>query len=145
MSEESLGVLGWLEQVFFGLMELSFLSTPAYLVLVLAQEVYPDAVPIAGLLAIATGSIVIALTRNGAVAVGEWPRRGELTTMPFRLAYFSLVFIAATMGVAYVTHAVGSWWLTLLGAPVQALGLAAFPTAYYQVYGTPRVKPAQRI
>ncbi len=145
MSDDGLGHFEWLEQIFFGGMELSVLSSPAFTALIVLQQVYPDAVPVAGLLAIPTGSVVIALYRNGAIDVGKWPRRSELFSIPLRLAYFSLVFFFATMGVAYVTHAVGSWWLILLGIVVQALGLAAFPSVYRTVHGSPNVKPAARI
>jgi len=145
MSDDRLGYLDWLEQVFFGGMELSVLSTPAFTAIIVLQQVYPDAVPVAGLLAIPTGSVALALYRNGAIDVGEWPRRSELFSVPLRLTYFSLVFFLATMGVAYVTHAAGSWWLILLGIVVQALGLAAFPSVYRAIHGSPNVKPAARI
>lgn len=145
MSGSELGYLGWLEQVFFGGMELSVLSTPTFTVLVIAQQVYPDAVPLAGLQAIAAGSIALALFRNEAVDVGTWPRRSELSSLPLRLLYFSAVFFIATMGVAYAVHSVGSWWLVLLGGVVQVVGLAGFPTAYQLVHGDPVLKPAERV
>lgn len=145
MSERGLGYLGWLEQVFFGGMELSVLSTPTFTVLIIAQRVYPDAVPVAGLQAIAAGSIALALFRTEAVDVGTWPRRSELSSLPLRLVYFSAVFFLATMGVAYAIHAVGSWWLALLGGVVQVVGLAGFPTAYRLVHGDPVLKPAERV
>lgn len=145
MSEEKLGLGGWLEQVFFGGMELSVLSSPAFLVLVIAQRVYPDAVPIAGLLAIPTGSLLIALFRNEAIDVGRWPRRSELISLPLRLCHFSVVFFVATMGVAFLVHSIGSWWLVLLGAVVQAAGVAAFPTVYHAVHEEPVVNPGARV
>ncbi|PSQ49272.1 hypothetical protein BRD19_04410 [Halobacteriales archaeon SW_7_65_23] len=145
MSDGNLGVQGWLEQVFFGGMELSVLSTPAFIVLIVAQRVYPDAVPIAGLQAIAAGSIAIAAFRNEAVDVGTWPRRSELTSLPLRLVYFSAVFFLATMGVAHAVHTAGSWWLVLLGSVVQVVGLAGFPTAYQLVHGDPVLKPVERV
>jgi hypothetical protein len=127
----------WLEGIFFGGMELSFLSSPAFALVVVFQDVYPDAVSLAGLLAIGTGSMALAEFRNRTVDVGPWPRRSELTSLPLRVGYFSLLFLVSSMGVAAVVVAVGNWWLTLLGAVVQVSGLAAFPTAYNLVHGEP--------
>jgi hypothetical protein len=129
--------IDWLEQVFFGGMELSFLSTPAFALVVVFQNAHPDAVSLAGLLAIGSGSLALAEFRNGIVDVGAWPRRSELTSLPLRVGYFSLLFLASSMGVAAVVIAVENWWLTLLGAVVQVAGLAAFPTAYHLVHGEP--------
>ena len=126
-----------LEQIFFGGMEFSFLSTPAFALVVVFQDVYPDAVPLAGLFAIGAGSVALAEFRSGRIDVGAWPRRSELTSLPLRVVFFSLVFLASSMGVASVAVAVGTWWLTPLGAVVQVVGLAAFPTAYRSVHGEP--------
>lgn len=145
MTESNLGTLGWLEQVFFGGMELSVLSTPTFTVLIVAQEIYPDAVPVSGLTAIAAGSLAIALFRNEAIYVGTWPRRSELLSLPLRVLYFSLVFFLATMGVSYLTHSVGSFLLTPLGGVVQVVGMALFPTVYQFVHGDPVLKPAQQV
>lgn len=145
MGGSNLGVLGWLEQVFFGGMELSVLSTPTFTVLIVAQEVYPDAVPISGLLAIGMGSIAIAVFRNKAIDVGTWPRRSELSSLPLRVVYFSVVFFLATMGISYLTHTVGSFLLTPLGGVVQVVGMGLFPTAYQLVHGDPILKPAQQV
>lgn len=141
----AVGLRDWLERVFFGGAELSVLSTPSFAVVLFAQEPYPDAVPLAGLFAIVAGSIAIAAFRADSPDVGDWPRRSELTSMPLRVLYFSLVFFAASMGVAVVAVSLGALWLTPIGAVVQALGLAAFPTAYHSVYGEPVRKPTQRI
>jgi len=138
-------VLAWLERIFFGGMELSALSSPSFLAVLVLQQRYPDASALAGLTAIAAGSITIAVLRAGAVDTGAWPRRSELTSLPLRVGYFSVVFLAATMGVAAVAVAVGSLWLTLFGGVVQAVGLAGFPTAYSMVYGDPLQKPARRV
>jgi len=73
----------WLERVFFGGAELSLLSSPAFVAVLILQTRYPDAVPIAGLLAIGLGSVSIALFRAKALDVGAWPRRGELATLPY--------------------------------------------------------------
>ncbi|EMA66700.1 hypothetical protein C461_11683 [Halorubrum aidingense JCM 13560] len=127
----------WLEGIFFGGMELSFLSSPGFALVVVFQDVYPDAVSLAGLLAIGTGSVALAEFRNRTIDVGAWPQRSELTSLPLRVGYFSLLFLASSMGVAAVVTAVDNWWLTLLGAVVQVGGLAAFPTAYHLVYGEP--------
>lgn len=137
--------LDWLEQVFFAGMELSVLSTPAFIPVLLLQDRYPDAVPLAGLMAIVAGSIAISLLRTQTVDTGKWPRRSELTSMPLRVAYFSVLFFLASMGVAAVAVSAGSMWLTVFGGVVQALGLAAFPTAYGLVYGDPLQKPARRV
>jgi hypothetical protein len=138
-------LLEWFDRVFFGGVELSVLSTPAFVAVVLTQWRYPDAAALAGLLAIAAGSLAVAVFRCGAVDVGEWPRRGELTSLPVRVGYFSLVFFVATMGVAAVAVTVGTLWLTLLGGVVQATGLAAFPTVYRTVYGDPVGTSARRV
>jgi hypothetical protein len=137
MTDSDGGVLRWLERVFFGGMELSFLSTPAFAVVVLLQSRYPDAVSLAGLLAIGGGSTGLASFRGGRFDVGAWPRRGELSSLPLRVAYFSLVFFVASIGVAVLVVTVGSYWLVLLGAPVQVAGLAGFPTVYRAVHGEP--------
>lgn len=139
-----MGLRLWLERVFFGGAELSVLSTPSFAVVVLAQVLYPDAVPLAGLMAIASGSIAVAAFRAGQPNVGDWPRRSELTSMPFRVLYFSLVFFAASMGVGFVAVTAGTLLLTPLGGVVQVVGMAAFPTAYRSLYGEPIQKPAQR-
>ncbi|MFW5974261.1 MAG: hypothetical protein ACOCPZ_02640 [Natrialbaceae archaeon] len=137
------GVIAWLERVFFGGAELSVLSTPAFVAVLLVQGRYPDAIPIAGLFAIATGSVGLALFRSGVVDVGGWPRRSELVTLPLRSAYFSLVFLAAAAGVGIVAvEVVGSLWVAPLGGAVQAAGLAAFPTVYHRVHGEPVQRPA---
>lgn len=131
------GVIGWLERVFFGGAELSLLSSPAFVAVLVLQGRYPDAVPIAGLLAIGLGSVAIALFRAKALDVGAWPRRGELATIPLRVGYFSALFLFATVGVAAAATAAGSLWFALLGGVVQPLGLAAFPRTYRAVHGEP--------
>jgi hypothetical protein len=144
MSDEQ-GLFAWLERVFFGGAELSVLSTPSFAVVAVAQEAFPDAAPLAGLAAIAAGSVGLAAYRAGSLDVGEWPRRGEFISLPLRVGYFSLVFFVATMGVAYAAVSAGTLWLTPLGGVVQATGLAAFPTVYRSVYGQPVRKPAHRV
>lgn len=144
MTDDENWLLVWLDRVFFGGMEFSFLSSPAFAAVAILQQRYPDAAALAGLLAIAGGSIAVAVFRSGYVNVGDWPRRAELASLPLRVVYFSLVFFTATMGVAVVVVSTGLWWLVLLGAVVQVLGLAAFPTVYRTVYGDPVQKPAHR-
>ena len=100
MSEPETGLLAWLEEVFFGVMELSFLSTPAFAAVALLQSRYPDAVSLSGLAAIGAGSVALAAFRGGRIDVGAWPRRAELSSIPLRFGYFSVVFLTATMGVA---------------------------------------------
>jgi len=139
------GFLAWLEQIFFGIMELSVLSTPSFAVVAVAQQRYPDAAALAGLTAIAAGSVAIAVFRTGALNVGAWPRRSELTSLPLRVTYFSLVFFVATMGVAFAAVSLGTLWLTPLGGVVQTFGLASFPTVYRLVHGDPLQKPAHRV
>lgn len=131
------GAIRWLERVFFGGAELSLLSSPAFVAVLVLQARYPDAVPIAGLLAIGSGSVAIALFRAKTVDVGAWPRRGELATVPLRAGYFSALFLLSTVGVAAAATAAGSLWFALLGGVVQPLGLAAFPRAYRAVHGEP--------
>jgi hypothetical protein len=138
-------LLAWLEQVFFGGMELAALSTPAFVAVLVLQQRYPDASALAGLTAIAAGSVTLAVLRAGTVDTGAWPRRSELSSLPLRVGYFSVVFLAATIGVAALAVSLGSMWLTLFGGVVQALGLAAFPAAYARVHGDPLKKPAQRV
>jgi hypothetical protein len=145
MSDSESGFLAWLERVFFGGMELSFLSSPAFAVVALLQNLYPDATSVAGLLAIAAGSVAIAAFRGDRLDVGAWPRRAELTSLPLRVTYFSLTFVAASVGVARAAVAVGSFRVTLLGAVVQVAGLAAFPTVYRSVHGDPLQKPARQV
>ena len=145
MSDSERGLLQGLEWVFFGGMELSFLSSPAFTVVAFLQQLYPDAVSLSGLFAIGAGSVAIAAFRGESVDVGAWPRRAELTSLPLRAGYFSVVFFAASMGVALVVVTFGSWWFTLLGAVVQVAGLAAFPSVYRLVHGDPLQKPARQI
>lgn len=139
------GLAEWLEAVFFGGIELSVLSSPTFAALIFLQEPYPDAVPLAGLAAIGAGSVAVAAYRSGAVDVGRWPRRAELTSLPLRVAHFSLLFLLATMGVALLAVAADSLWLTPLGGVVEAAGLAAFPALYDRVYGEPTLNPAERV
>jgi hypothetical protein len=131
--------------VFFGGAELSVLSTPSFAVVVFAQILYPDAVPLAGMTAIVSGSIAIAAFRADSPNVGEWPRRSELTSMPLRVTYFSVVFFLASMGVGHVAVTLDALWLTPLGGVVQVAGLMAFPTTYHAVHGEPVQKPVQRV
>ena len=145
MSEPGTGLLAWLEEVFFGVMELSFLSTPAFAAVALLQSRYPDAVSLSGLAAIVAGSVALAAFRGGRIDVGAWPRRAELSSIPLRISYFSAVFLLASMGVALVVVTLNSWWLALLGGVVQAAGLAAFPTAYRVVHGEPVRDTALRV
>lgn len=139
------GLSDRLERVFFGGVELSVLSTPSFAVVVFAQTAYPDAAPLAGMTAILAGSVGLAAFRAGTPDVGDWPRLSELTSLPLRVAYFSALFFAATMGVAHAAVSAGTLWLTPLGGVVQAVGLAAFPTVYRAVHGEPVRKPAQRV
>ena len=132
------------EGVFFGVMELSFLSTPAFAAVAVLQWHYPDAVSLSGLLAIGAGLVALAAFRGGRVDVGAWPRRGELSSLPLRVAYFSLVFLAASLGVALVVVTVGSYWLVIMGGVVQVAGLAAFPAVYRLVHGEPVGEAAVR-
>ena len=137
------GVVQWLERVFFGGAELALLSTPAFVVVLVAQNRYPDAIPVAGLFAIATGSVGLALFRAGVVDVGDWPRQGELTTLPLRGLHFSLVFLVASAGIgAFAVDVVGSLWVAPVGGVIQPVGLAAFPTVYRAVHGEPLGRPA---
>lgn len=145
MTESGNVVLAWLDRLFFGGMEFSFLSSPAFAAVVVLQERYPDAAALSGLCAIVAGAVAVAVFRSGYVDVGDWPRRAELSSLPLRFGYFSVVFFTATMGVAVVVVSTGSWWLTLLGGVVQVVGLAGFPTVYRTVYGEPLQKPAQRV
>ena len=133
-----------LELVFFGGAELSVLSTPSFAVVFFAQTLYPDAVPLAGLTAIVFGSVAVAAFRARRPDVGEWPRRSEMASLPFRIVYFSVLYFLASMGVAYVAVSLEALWLTPLGGLVQVAGLAAFPTAYRSVYGEPVRKPSIR-
>jgi len=136
-------VLQWLERVFFGGAELAFLSTPAFIVVLVSQNRYPDAIPIAGLFAIMTGSVGLALFRAGVVDVGDWPRRGELTTLPLRTFHFSLVFLLASTGIGvFAVEIVGSLWVAPVGGVIQVVGLATFPTVYRIVHGEPLGRPA---
>ena len=138
-------LLAGLEQVFFGGMELAGLSTPSFVAVLVLQQRYPDASALAGLTAIAAGSVALAAFRTRTVDAGAWPRRAELTSLPLRVGYFSALFLAATIGVAALAVSVGTLWLTLLGGVVQVTGLAVFPTAYALVHGDPLGKPAQRV
>lgn len=138
------GRLAWSEEILFGGMELTILSTPAFAALVTLQGVYPDAAPLAGLQALAVGSVALAAFRTRAVDVGPWPRRGEFASLPLRVTYFSVLFFAATMGVAVAAAAAGTWWATLLGGATQTIGLAAFPTVYGLVHGEPLRDPVAR-
>lgn len=140
-----MGLRAWLERVFFGGAELSVLSTPSFAVVVFAQQLYPDAASLAGLTAIVSGSVALAAFRSDSPSVGEWPRRAELTSAPLRLAYFSVLFFLASMGVGYLAVSVGTLWLTPLGGVVQVTGLAAFPAVYHAVYGEPVQNPVQQI
>lgn len=139
------GLSEWLEAVFFGGIELSVLSTPTFAALIFLQALYPDAISLAGLTAIGAGSVALAAFRTGAVDVGRWPRRAELTSLPLRVIHFSLLFLLATMGVAIVAVSAGSLWLTPLGGVVEVVGLATFPTLYGRVYGDPVVNPVERV
>ena len=145
MGNRTRRLLGSVEQVFFGGMELAVLSSPAFAALLVLQERYPDAIPIAGLLAIATGIVALAALRTKTVDTGMWPRRSELTSIPLRVSYFSVLFLAATLGVAAVAIELGTLWVALAGGVVQPLGLAGFPRVYRAVYGDPLRKPAARM
>ena len=145
MRDSDAGDTAPLEGVFFGAMELSFLSTPAFAAVAVLQRHHPDAVSLSGLFAIGAGAVALAAFRGGRADVGAWPRRGELSSLPLRVAYFSLVFLAASLGVALVVVTVGSYWLVLLGAVVQVAGLAAFPAVYRAVHGEPVGDTALRV
>ena len=132
------GVVRRLERVFFGGAELAVLSTPAFIIVLVSQSQYPDAIPIAGLFALAAGSTSLALFRAGVVDVGSWPRRGELVTLPLRTIHFSLVFLTASVAVGILSvDVVGSLWITPAGAAVQGVGMAVFPTVYNAIHGEP--------
>jgi hypothetical protein len=137
------GVIRWLERVFFGGVELAALSSPAFAVTLVVQNRYPDAVPLAGLSALALGSLAMAAFRGEVVDVGPWPRRGELRSIPLRVVYFSAVFLLAAVGVGAAAVAAGTLWLTPLGGVVQAVGFAGFPRTYRAVYGEPLQRPGE--
>jgi len=143
--EESLGLFGWLEEIFYAGVELSVLATPGFLAVFLTQHRYPDAVPLAGLMALAVGYLSLAVFRQQTIDVGTWPRRGELTSSPLRFTYFSLLFFVSSYGVGAAAMTLGSYWYTLFGGVVIALGLAAFPTTYRLLYGDPTTKPADMV
>ena len=145
-TETKNGVSYWVERFFFAGIELTVLSTPAFVPAVLFQYRYPDALPLAGIAAIVAGAASLTLYRTGVVDVGAWPRLGEFGSAPLRVTYFSAVFLAATFGVAGVTTVLsGSLGLAFVsGGVVQALGFAGFPTVYRSVYGDPVRHPAQR-
>ncbi|QSG04149.1 hypothetical protein [Natranaeroarchaeum sulfidigenes] len=143
--EESLGLFGWLEEIFYAGVELSVLGTPGFLAVFLTQHRYPDAVPLAGLTALAVGYLALAVFRQRTIDTGKWPRRGELTSAPLRFTYFSVLFFLAAYGVGAAAMTLGSYWYTLFGGVVIALGLAAFPTVYRLVHGDPTTKPAEMV
>ncbi|UWG51154.1 hypothetical protein AArcCO_1855 [Halalkaliarchaeum sp. AArc-CO] len=140
----------WADMLFFAGVEFSVLSTPAFLPVFLAQTTFPDTVPLAGLSAIAFGVLSIAIFRSRQVDVGKWPRRGELSSVPFRVVYFSAVFAIATLGVASVAvsafDTAGSFLFAMVaGGVVEVAGMAAFPRAYRTLYGTPTTNPTERV
>ena len=139
------GILAWLERIFFGGAELAALSSPAFAAVLVLQTEYPDAIPIAGLFALTTGSLSLAVFRARSIDVGQWPRRGELATMPLRVGYFSALFLLASAGVGAAAVAAGTLWLTLLGGVVQPLGFAAFPRVYRLIHGDPLQHPAAQL
>jgi len=139
------GILAWLERIFFGGAELAALSSPAFAAVLVLQTEYPDAIPIAGLFALTTGSLSLAVFRARAIDVGQWPRRGELATMPLRVGYFSALFLLASAGVGAAAVAAGTLWLTLFGGVVQPLGFAAFPRVYRLIHGDPLQHPAAQL
>ena len=145
------GWLGyWSNAVFYAGVELSTLSVPAFVPALFAQNVYPDAVPLAGLSAIVVGTLALALFRSRRIDVGSWPRRGEFSSLPFRVLYFSTVFVIATIGVAFVavsTFETGMSFLVAMvaGGIVEAVGLAAFPRAYRALFGAPPSTAAERM
>ena len=139
------GVLDWLERIFFAGVELSVLGTPGYLAVFLLQNQHPDAIPMAGLTALAVGCLSIAVFRHRTIDVGKWPRRGELSSAPLRVVYFSTLFFLASWGVGTAAMAIGSYWYTLGGGVAIALGMAAFPTVYRLIHGDPATKPAEMI
>lgn len=143
--EESLGLFGWLEEIFFAGVELSVLATPGFLAVFLLQYQYPDAVPLAGLMALFVGYLSLAAFRQQTINVGKWPRRGELTSAPLRVLYFSVLYFLSSWGVGATAVSLGSYWYTLFGGVVIALGLAAFPSVYRLVHGDPTTKPAEMV
>ena len=72
--------LAALEQVFFGMMEFAGLSSPAFVAVLVLQGRYPDASALAGLTAIACGS----------VAIGARIAEGRHRETPFIVALIEL-------------------------------------------------------
>ncbi len=145
-SQEKTGLSGWVERYFFAGIEITVLSTPAFVPVVFLQFHYPDAVPLAGLAALAAGSFSLMLFRARAIDLGAWPRLGELSSVPLRVVYFSAAFLAATFGVAAVATEMGSLALAFVGgAIVQTAALAGFPAVYRAIYGEPARHPSQRV
>lgn len=118
----------WLEFVFYSGVELSVLGSPALLVLLYRPFYDVDANAIAGLSTIVFGTCWLALFRGGYLPAGEYPRLGDLDSVPLRGLYLSLTVLVATWIGAFGWQLFG----TLVAAVVLPIGctwlaLAAFP------------------
>ncbi|WP_281194501.1 hypothetical protein [Halorubrum sp. F4] len=140
------GASYWVERFFFAGIELAVLASPALVLSLVLQAVFPDAVPLAGIAALVGGSVALTLFRTRAVDAGEWPRLGEVKSAPLWIAYVSATYLVATVGVAAaVTALSGPLPLAFVGGGVvQTLGLAAFPTVYRAVHGEPVRRRSRR-
>ena len=144
-SQRKEGVDRWVERYFYAGIEITVLSTPAFVPVVLFQHFYPNAIPIAGLTALIVGSFSLTLFRAQAVDFGPWPRLGELSSVPLRATYFSATFLVATFGVGAVAAWVGSLIVAPLGGLlVPTVAYAAFPRVYRIVHGATTRHPSQR-
>ncbi|SNR37505.1 hypothetical protein [Halorubrum vacuolatum] len=144
-SQQKEGVGLWVERYFYAGIEITALSTPAFVPVVLFQHLYPDAIPLAGLAALIVGSFSLAVLRAQAIDLGPWPRLGELSSVPLRATYFSATFLAATFGVAAVAAAIGSLLVAFFGGIiVPTIAYAAFPRVYRAIHGATTRHPSQR-
>lgn len=120
----------WLEYVFYSGTELSALSSPALTYLLFGAPFSRDGVSVGGLVAIAVGTLALAVFRGNYVDVGEFPAIGGLGSLPFRIVYYNLL-----LGTVVTLGAYG--WVQ--GAPLLSvfvpasgmlLGMAVLPRVY---------------
>jgi hypothetical protein len=130
----------FLDYLFFGALEVCVLTLPVLLALLVATP--PAAVSLSAMTALGAGSLTVAILRGGYVGDRDWPRPGEIGSLPGRSAYYSLVVGGSTYGGVQAQLLTGSALAGVGVSTVVAVALVALlPPALDGLMRASRAEP----